>query len=185
MNSQKAMVQLTDSQIDFILDDLYRQGIRTEGLRQNLLDHICILIEQNLEEDGDFAAYYASVVPSFYKDELRELEEETHLLLTVRKPFLLLSRARFFWLLFALFLGPFISYDIYWSLGSSPGNGLMLPMEVWGATFVFALFPLLVFLVLLLTPERYDPLVPRGAKILIGWRPIIRVLPANGLTIPG
>jgi len=35
---------------------------------------------------------------------------------------------------------------------------------------VYSLFPLLVWLVLLLTPKRFDPLVPRGAKILIRGR---------------
>ena len=44
------------------------------------------------------------------------------------------------------------------------------PMAVWGDTIVYSLFPLLVWLVLLLTPERFDPLVPRGAKILIRGR---------------
>lgn len=43
-----------------------------------------------------------------------------------------------------------------------------LPMAVWGDTIVYSLFPVLVWLVLVLTPERFSPLVPRGAKILIG-----------------
>ena len=44
------------------------------------------------------------------------------------------------------------------------------PMAVWADTIVYSLFPLLVYLVLLLTPKRFDPLVPRGAKILINGR---------------
>jgi len=43
-------------------------------------------------------------------------------------------------------------------------------MAVWGDTIVYSLFPLLVCLVLLLTPKRFDPLVPRGSKILINGR---------------
>jgi hypothetical protein len=48
------MYSITDENIDFILHDLMARGIETESLRLNLLDHICILIEQNLEENGDF-----------------------------------------------------------------------------------------------------------------------------------
>lgn len=44
------------------------------------------------------------------------------------------------------------------------------PMAVWGDTIVYTLFPLLVWLVLLLTPERFDPLVPHGAKIRISGK---------------
>ena len=68
------MYQLDDQQIDFILSDLRQRGIRTESLRLNLLDHICILIEENLEKGGDFYHYYTTVLPSFYKQELRELD---------------------------------------------------------------------------------------------------------------
>ena len=44
------------------------------------------------------------------------------------------------------------------------------PMAVWGDTIVYSLFPVLVWLVLVLTPERFSPLVPRGAKVLIGGK---------------
>jgi hypothetical protein len=71
------MYTITDENIDFILEDLSNRGIVTEGLRLNLLDHICILIEENLEEDGDFNRFYNKTIKSFYKKELSELEKET------------------------------------------------------------------------------------------------------------
>jgi hypothetical protein len=75
------MYRIKDEQIDFIWEDLIRRGIRTESLRLNLLDHICILIEENLEEGGDFQQYYANTITRFYKEELFELEIETNFLL--------------------------------------------------------------------------------------------------------
>ena len=51
-----------------------------------------------------------------------------------------------------------------------------LPLQVWGGTLIFMQFPLLVWLVIAFTPERYDPLLPKGAKILLGWRPFISIL---------
>ncbi len=102
------MYTISDQQIDFILDDLHCRGIRTEDLQHNLLDHMCILIEEGLEEGGDFKAFYSTAIRSFYRDELSELEEETHFLSTVKGPRLLLTRNQFFVLLFAVLLGPFI-----------------------------------------------------------------------------
>src|SRR5579859_3162282 len=172
------MYHLTDQQIDFILDDIRAEGITMEDLQQNLLDHACILIEENLEEGGDFMAYYTSTIRSFYRQELRELEEEAIFL--DRHPLhILLSRGQFFVLLFALFIGPYIAYDITWAFTTGRVNGFCLPMEVLAGTFVFALFPLLTLLVLLLTPDRLDPVIPRRAKILLGFRPFIRIIPEH------
>lgn len=169
------MYRLDDQQIDFIHSDLLRRGLRTESIRLNLLDHICILIEERLEEDGDFYQYYTTVLPQFYKQQLQELEEETHLLMTMRKGHLLLYRSQFFLLLFILLIGPFIAYDLVQVTHTTLIAG-KIPLRIWAGPLIFALFPLLTLLVLFLTPERYDPLLPRGARIMLGFRPFIRVL---------
>lgn len=168
------MYQLNDQQIDLILTDLRQRGIETESLRMNLLDHICILIEDQLEENGDFRQFYSTTIRSFYKEELRELEDEARLLMALNKGHLLLSRNQFFFLLFALLIGPFITYDLVWMVTIGPG--WFIPAEIWVSTIVFALYPLLVLLVLFLTPDRFDPLIPRKAKILLGGRSMIKVL---------
>ncbi len=78
------MYQLSDQQIDFILDDISARGVEMESLQQNLLDHVCCIIEQNLEANGDFESFYQKTIKTFYKDELWEIEEETLLLLTYK-----------------------------------------------------------------------------------------------------
>jgi hypothetical protein len=75
------MYRITDEDIDFVGEDLLTRGIRTESLRLNLIDHICILAEEKLESDGDFRQFYALTIKTFYQKELCELETETHLLL--------------------------------------------------------------------------------------------------------
>jgi hypothetical protein len=173
------MYQLNDHQIDLILFDLQQRGIETESLRLNLLDHICILIEESLEEDGDFNQCYATVIRSFYKQELKELEDEAQLLMAFRKGHILLGRNQFFLLLFVLLIGPYIAYDLVWMMNASPATGWNIPFEIWGSTFIFAIYPLLVLLVLFLTPDRFDPLVPKRSMVLLGFKPFIRVLPMN------
>lgn len=78
------MYSLTDKQIDFILNDIGARGVKMEDLQYNLLDHICCIIENELEENGDFAQFYNKTISKFYKKELKELEDETQLLLTFK-----------------------------------------------------------------------------------------------------
>jgi hypothetical protein len=56
------MYPITDQHIEYMLRDLDAKGIRTPDLQQNLLDHICILAERNLEEEEDFCAASPAIV---------------------------------------------------------------------------------------------------------------------------
>src|SRR5690349_19144660 len=78
------MYCLSEKQIDYILNDICARGVKMEELQQNLLDHVCCIIEHNLEENGDFEHFYSTTIKTFYKKELREIEEETILLLTFK-----------------------------------------------------------------------------------------------------
>jgi hypothetical protein len=48
------------------------------------LDHICCVIETELTPENNFEEFYRSILPRFYKRSLREIEEETLLLLTFK-----------------------------------------------------------------------------------------------------
>ena len=78
------MYCLSDKQIDYILDDIGARGVEMESLQHNLVDHVCCIIEQNLEANGDFENFYKQTIQTFYKDALWEIEEETLLLLTYK-----------------------------------------------------------------------------------------------------
>lgn len=78
------MYQLSDEQIDYIFNDISARGVEMESLQQNLIDHVCCIIERELEVNGDFERFYQKTISTFYKDELWEIEEETLLLLTYK-----------------------------------------------------------------------------------------------------
>lgn len=78
------MYVLTDEQIAFILNDIRRNGIELEELQLDLLDHICCVIETEHTAENNFEVFYRSILPRFYKRSLREIQEETHLLLTFK-----------------------------------------------------------------------------------------------------
>ncbi len=71
------MYCISNQQIDFIFNDISARGIEMVDLQQDLLDHICCIIEHNLEEDGDFESFYNTTIKNFYKRDLKEIEEET------------------------------------------------------------------------------------------------------------
>jgi hypothetical protein len=171
------MYSITDKQIDFIHADLAAHGIRLDSLRAELLDHICVIIEENLEENGDFGQFYQKTIQSFYRQELREIEDQTLYLLSCRRH-LVFSRNQFFVILFTIFIGPFIGFDLRWLIDSGPSAGWSIPLQVWAPTVVYSLWPLLILLVLFLTPERLDPLIPKKSKVLIGFKPFISIIPS-------
>ncbi len=172
------MATLSDEQIDFILHDLRAHGIRLEGLRDNLLDHICILLEESVGAGGDFAEQYAAIIPSFYRQDLYELEEEALFLVSLKGPHLVLGRTRFFQWIFAIVVSPYLAYFLQWWF-SAPAGDHRNAIEVLNCLFVFMLFPLLTMFVLFFTPDRFDPLIPWRSKVLIGFRSFIRILPDN------
>ena len=170
------MYSLNEQQLDFILSDIKARGVRLESLQYDLLDHICIIIEQKLEKEEDFGTCYEATIQTFYRQELCEIEYETRFLLACRNR-LILSRWQFFLVLFTIFIGPFAGCDLAWLVTNGPKAGWTIPLNVWAPTVVYSLFPLLILLVLLLTPERLDPLIPAKSKILLGIRPFIKIIP--------
>ncbi len=170
------MYCLSDQEVDFILKDIIARGITTEDIQYNLLDHICIIIEQNLGQNGDFKEFYFSVIKTFYRYNLIEIEEETRILLTYKKH-LVFNRKQFFLLVFSIFIGPFIAYNILWIDMNWQSARWDIRIEVWGNSLAYALWPSLIFLVIFLTPEKFDPLIPKKSTILLGGKPLIKIIP--------
>ena len=78
------MHNVTDEQVDFILDDLEKRGVITEDVRYNILDHVCCIIENEMSNESDFNEFYEHTIAQFYRKELGEIEEETQVLLTFK-----------------------------------------------------------------------------------------------------
>jgi hypothetical protein len=78
------MVSVSAKQIDFILDNIAERGIESEDLQDNLLDHICCIVENEMNTEDDFYEFYERILPRFFTDELREIQEETDKLLTFK-----------------------------------------------------------------------------------------------------
>jgi hypothetical protein len=127
------MYCISDTQIDYILNDISARGVGMVSLQQDLLDHICCVIEHNLEDDGDFERFYERTIATFYQSELKEIETETINLLThknyyVMKKIMLASGA---FSVATLTLGIFFKF-MHW-----PGASVCILLGILSLSFVF------------------------------------------------
>jgi len=59
------MQQLTNSQVEFIYLDILRKGITHSSLQEDVVDHICCLVEIELDHTPDFKTAYLKVLKDF------------------------------------------------------------------------------------------------------------------------
>lgn len=127
------MYCLSDSQIEFILNDISARGIETVSLQQDLLDHICCIIEQQLEENGDFERFYLATIGTFYKTELREIEVETSYLLT-HKNYYVMKKIMLYSGTFAAVV---LSFGIILKFMHWPGAAICIVLGLFALSFIF------------------------------------------------
>jgi hypothetical protein len=134
------MYCITDEQIEYILNDIRRNGIDMEDLQLNLLDHICCIMEQELKENDDFERLYHETVKRFYTRDMREIEEETINLLTFKNYYamkkVLIASGVFS--VFAFIAGSAFKI-MYW-----PGASMLLTLGIGSFSLLF--LPLLFIL---------------------------------------
>src|SRR5690606_7667439 len=147
------MYCLSDEQVDYILNDIRRNGVEMEDLQLNLLDHICCIIEQNLEDDGDFESYYKQVISQFYKNDLSEIEEETINLLTF-KNYYVMKRSMIISGVSATFL---LLTGSFFKLMHWPGAAVLLVLGM--AFFSLVFLPILLILKTKEMKRRTDKLI--------------------------
>lgn len=127
------MYCLSDKQIDYILDDIGARGVGMESLQQNLLDHICCIIEQNLGEDGDFESFYQKTIRTFYKDALWEIEEETLILLT-NKNYYTMKKTM---VTSGTIAAALMCIGILFKFMHWPGAGICIVLGIFTSSFIF------------------------------------------------
>lgn len=85
------MFSLTEEQIAFIENDIKIRGITSPDLSIDLLDHICCLIENELDEYRNFDTVYLNVLTRFGEKGLKEIQLETNRLLTFKHYYIMNS----------------------------------------------------------------------------------------------
>lgn len=147
------MYILSDQQVDYILNDIKVRGVEMEDLQLNLLDHICCIVEYELEPGGNFENFYRQTIPRFFKKELKEIEEEATLLLTFKNYYAMKKTMNTVGIIasIGIALGAIFRFQ-HW-----PGANVMLLLGVILISFVF--LPLMFTLKLRESKEKRDKTV--------------------------
>lgn len=127
------MYQLSDVQINHILNDIRARGVEMESLQQALLDHVCCIIEQNLEENGDFERFYQEIIVTFYKNALWEIEEETLSLLTFKNYYIMKK----IMIVSGIFSAVTMSLGLVFKFLHLPGASLFIMLAIVSGSTIF------------------------------------------------
>lgn len=134
------MYNIKDQEIDFMLRDIEARGVTLADLQDNLLDHMCCIIEYEKPDEVPFHKFYESILPRFFKKELKEIQEETDNLLTFRNYYAMIKTLKISGIITAVLtiIGS-IFKTMHW-----PGAGLLIVM---GTGMLCAVFlPLMIAL---------------------------------------
>ena len=147
------MYNISDNQVDFILEDIKKRGLELEDLQNNLLDHICCIIENEMDPEQDFNEFYKKTISKFYKNKLIEIEEETKDLLTFKNFYIMKRTMKIIGLLSSVFL----LFGVFFKLMHWPGASLLV---VFGAGLFSLIFlPLMMILKFRDEGEKKDKIV--------------------------
>ncbi|RFC53667.1 hypothetical protein [Brumimicrobium aurantiacum] len=134
------MHKFTEVEIDFILADIKANGVDIEDLQYNLLDHICCIIENEKSDNEDFYEFYKKIMPRFFKKDLKEIQEETEILLKFKNYYAMKNTLKITGFTITVFtiLGAFLkSFHL-------PGAGVVIILA--GGLFSLVFLPLLIIL---------------------------------------
>lgn len=121
-----------DDNYERIKTDLVSRGLTYDRLIDDLLDHVCCMVEENMDDGNDFESSYSQVLDSIGENRLPEIQHQT--LLNLDKKF---QRMKNFTYLFGLtsailtILGSFFK-RMHW-----PGAGIMITVGLVLIVLVF------------------------------------------------
>lgn len=76
------MSTVTDRQVEFIRRDIRAKGIRLPELEESILDHLCCMVEAEMEQGASFEAAYNTALFAFGPNGLCRVQEDTEYMLS-------------------------------------------------------------------------------------------------------
>ncbi|MGB0897328.1 MAG: hypothetical protein ACPGU9_02755 [Flavobacteriaceae bacterium] len=134
------MTIIKDEHIDFILNDISNRGVVVSDLKENILDHVCCIIEKEMPADADFYDFYEEVITRFFNNDLKEIQKEADYLLSSKYIDVLTVALK----ISGVFSVVFLMLGMYYKLNHLQGTGILLLIGV----VLFSLFflPILIYL---------------------------------------
>ena len=127
------MSQLTDTQIDFIEEQINQSQIQSNELKEDLVDHFCCMIEDDIKRGLSFDAAYEKAYQSVCPNGFDEIHKESLLLLT-SKNIITMKKTLYIsgFIASVLVTTTFLFKALHW-----PGAGIVILVGFFALVFVF------------------------------------------------
>ena len=127
------MSKLTDKQIDFIAEQVNQSQIKTKDLKEDLIDHFCCMIEDDIKVGITFEDAYRRAYQSVCPNGFDEIHKESLLLLT-SKNIIIMKKVLFIsgFITSVLLTTTFLFKALHW-----PGAGIIAAVSFFALVFVF------------------------------------------------
>lgn len=135
------MSKLTDEQIEFIADQVNKSKIDSNELKEDLIDHFCCIIEDDIRLGKSFEESYNRAYQIVCPNGFDEIHQETILLLTSKNIIIMKKLLFYLGFITTVFLvTSFLFKALHW-----PAAGLLLVIASFVLIFVFMPLVLLYF----------------------------------------
>ena len=135
------MSKLTDEQIEFIADQVNKSKINSNELKEDLIDHFCCIIEDDIRLGKSFEESYNRAYQIVCPNGFDEIHQETILLLTSKN--IIIMKKLLFSLGFITTI--FLVTSFLFKALHLPGAGVLLVIASFVLIFVFVPLVLLYF----------------------------------------
>jgi len=129
---------MTDAQVEFVEESIEKSNIKDSLLKNDLLDHMCCLIEYELNKGRDFEQAFEKAYNQTSPNGYDEIERETVFLLNRNK---LMNMKRLTFLTGFVFSLTLVA-GVYMKILHFQGAGVMMGSGLIGFLFIF--FPLIL-----------------------------------------
>jgi len=123
---------ISDKNIELIKSDIRDLGISYESLLDDILDHICCMVEDEMESGKDFNSSYSDVMDSIDKKQIPDIQHQTLLLLDKKFQKMKNFTYRFGLISTFILLVGAVFKRLHW-----PGAGILITLGLLFIMFVF------------------------------------------------
>lgn len=119
------MGSLSENQIDYINDVLINHGIGYDELRHDLLDHVCCMIEKELNNSKGFEVCLEEALQTFGKENFKVIQESTLYLLNQK-----LNKMKKITSILGLMASSMVMAGVYFKVNHLMGASILLVLGV-------------------------------------------------------
>lgn len=147
---------ITDEQVDFIETEISNSQVKSKELRDDLLDHMCCLVEMDMKKGLSFDQAYQKAFLQTSPNGYGEIQNETLFLLNYNK---IMNMKRLTYISGFVFSAAF-TFGLFFKLLHLPGASMLLLIGTFGLAFIFV--PLILI-------NRYKSLVHEVLSERMKW----------------